>query len=128
MISEWTLQTHFGWINITFQNNFCAGRDFQVHCFAFYQGNASFSDKPSQKKFINSIGQGCRGSVTRCRVRTNSNCDLHHFILFPIFMKEVGSVFMNMPVHPCCFRIIDLHTVKPDIFDLAIKTSVNDYG
>ena len=128
VVAERPFQPHFRRVDVALQNNFCIGRNFQVHRLAFHQRYACLADKTGEKKLINTIRQGSGSGITRCRISTERNRDFHHLILFAVFMEKMRPVFMNMPVHGGSFFVVHLHAVESDIPDFFIHTAVDHDG
>src|SRR5579875_2988092 len=115
MVSKRPLRPHVLRVNITFKDDLCSRRNFQVNCLALDKPYTFAPNYTCIKIFVQPFWHWCYRCIDNGRV-----CSYNHsnFCFFPHLLVQcvmVSSSFMNLPVHSCSSLIIYLHSVYAEI-------------
>ena len=116
VVAERSFAAQFVSRNVTFQNNFCGRRNFQINGLALGQLNGFFPKEAGENHFINVAGEWRSRGISNNRVGSDCHCRLD-FICAEIFcVTEIfRAVLMNMPMHTRCPRVIFLQAIHSDV-------------
>src|SRR5579875_159988 len=112
MVSKRPLRPHVLRVNITFKDDLCSRRNFQVNCLALDKPYTFAPNYTCIKIFVQPFWHWCYRCIDNGRV-----CSYNHsnFCFFPHLLVQcvmVSSSFMNLPVHSCSSLIIFLLPVS----------------
>ena len=117
VVPKRTFQSEFAKVDISFQNEFCTGWDFQLDGFARHHFHRFAAQKARKHHFVDIVRERHDTRKDHCRISSNSHGDLHPAFFFrpsahaPGLSEVLGAVLVCLPVHGSCGLVEDLHSI-----------------
>src|SRR6516165_1639548 len=118
----------FAGSDITLDDDVRVGRHLEVAGFTLHQFDGFLAKVSRQEQFIEAVRQRCSGAEREYRVAPKKNRYRHAFTGFVIAPAMTRSHFLQLPMHSCCLRVINLHAVHTDVARVAIRVLRDDAG
>ncbi len=121
MIAERTFFAEFVRFHIAFKNKVRIGGHKNIAGKAGHEFHRRVAQKTREQGFINKRREGGRGRVGQGRFAAESHCHGHTLARRRVPFVIAAAVLVQVPVHPGCLFVVDLHPIHADILDAAFR-------